>query len=187
MELLVVAVLLLLAALAADGEHVALDGHLDVLLGIQAGHLGPQHVAAVLDEVLHPDERRQPHPLASLGSSEVQPLEHLGERVGRAGQLLAHRSFSCSGATLPHLHCPPVGDDTPGTDRWKAPGCEQPDAATTPARSGRAILPHGHHRRRRRRDGPPPRPVAGHARPARLLHLRLPGGDRAGARRDPSR
>jgi hypothetical protein len=53
-ELAAVLLLGLLAALSSDGEHVVLDAHLDVLLGVDARQLGPQDVGALLHEVLDP-------------------------------------------------------------------------------------------------------------------------------------
>ena len=45
----------LLAALGADGQDPPVDGDLDVVLRVQAGQFGPDHVAVIPDRFLQPD------------------------------------------------------------------------------------------------------------------------------------
>src|ERR1700722_13393980 len=94
-ELRVIQLVVLLAALGADGKDPAAYGDLDVVLRIQAGQFGPDHKAVVLDRFLEPEhlarqEQRRSCPRGLQPVGEVR--EHGAEPRGRlkARQLSHH-------------------------------------------------------------------------------------------------
>src|SRR5664279_789144 len=80
LEFRAVLVRLLLGALGVDDQRVVLDGDLHVLVGVRPRHFGPDHVATVLDLVLHPDQvRTDQGPGGEQGRELVDPIEHVEE------------------------------------------------------------------------------------------------------------
>jgi hypothetical protein len=76
---------ILLAALGADCQGPALDGDLDVLLRVQAGKLGPDHVAVVPGAFLDPEtpgrrelRRARPWRLQPVGQAREQSADYRG-------------------------------------------------------------------------------------------------------------
>src|SRR5258708_7147494 len=73
--------LLLLAALGMDRQGPVVDGDLDVLVRVQAGELGPNDEAVVLDVVLDP-ERLSRRERQQGRQGRLQPVQQLREYGG---------------------------------------------------------------------------------------------------------
>src|SRR5258708_29036854 len=72
---------LLLAALGMDRQGAVVDGDLDVLVRVQAGELGPDDEAVVLDVVLDP-ERLSRRERQQGRQRRLQPVQQLREYGG---------------------------------------------------------------------------------------------------------
>src|SRR5258708_16347763 len=72
---------LLLAALGMDRQGAVVDGDLDVLVRVQAGELGPDDEAVVLDVVLDP-ERLSRRERQQGRQGRLQPVQQLREYGG---------------------------------------------------------------------------------------------------------
>src|SRR5258708_12990484 len=72
---------LLLAALGMDRQGAVVDGDLDVLVRVQAGELGPDDVAVVLDVVLDP-ERLSRRERQQGRQRRLQPVQQVREYGG---------------------------------------------------------------------------------------------------------